>query len=71
MNNQQKPETPAEIHYYEVVRNMSLADIQRIQANEVSANECVQSPKMTAAVDAWRAILVERGQDPGLMHHQV
>jgi len=57
--------------YEAVVRNMSLDDRERVEAGEVSANECVHSPKLSAAVDAWRAIVRARGGDPGLMHHQV
>ncbi|MDO8408348.1 MAG: hypothetical protein Q7S95_03900 [bacterium] len=57
--------------YEAVVRNMSLKDRRRVEVGDVSANECVESPKLAAAVDAWRALVRARGQNPGLMHHQV
>ena len=57
--------------YEAVVRNMSFDDRGRVEAGDVSANECIHSPKLSAAVRTWRALVRARGEDPGLMHHQV
>ncbi|MDP2594112.1 MAG: hypothetical protein Q8P36_02135 [bacterium] len=57
--------------YESVVRNMSPDDRGRVEAGDVSANECVHNHKLSAAVDAWRTLVRARGGDPGLMHHQV
>ena len=71
MSQQRALPTPVEQHYLDVVRNLSWTDIQRVEAGEVSANECVQSDKMAAAVAAWGALLKERGIDSGIMPVQV
>jgi len=57
--------------YESTVRNLSPDDRKRIETGEVSANECASSPKLSAAVRTWCALVRARGGDSGLMHHQV
>lgn len=50
----------AEAHYKGVVRNLSFAEIGRIETGAVSDAEQKASPKLRAACDAWKKVCEER-----------
>jgi|GEM_PF-4200082 len=46
--------------YAEVVRNLSIEDISRIQNGEVTSSERRKSPKLETACSLWEQIKTER-----------
>ncbi len=66
----------ARAHYEDIVRNLSAADIDRIEHERVTAAERAASPKLEAACVAWEALVDASGgarvySDKSPMHYPV
>lgn len=69
-------EQAAQQHYDEVTRNMAYADIERIEAGNVTPEEQCDSIKMAAGVAAWHELQRARSgyipaKGDGNAHHPV